>query len=90
MKVHIHDNNNVPTAQNCLGEFELEPQRTLTLHMHPGECQPCPQGHCHQATIVLVQTDKGLFVVFEGVRNPSKITLDAARPHMPVEHEPQG
>ena len=86
MKIHVHDNNEVPEKHNCLGEIELEPGKTLSLHMHSGPCHPCPQGHCHQATINILQTDKGLFVVFEGVRPPSKITLDEQAPHSEVEH----
>jgi hypothetical protein len=86
MIIHVHDNNDVPEKHNCLGEFELEPGNTLSLHLHPGECRPCPQGHCHWANISVLQTSKGLFIVFEGVRPPTKITLDQQAPHSDVAH----
>lgn len=86
MKIHVHDNNNVPVKQNCLGEFELEAGKALTLHMHLGDCELCPSGHCHQGSLSLLLIAGEIFVVLEGVMPPSKITLKETQPHTPVAH----
>jgi hypothetical protein len=90
MKIHVHDNNDIPKNQNCLGEFELEPGFNLTLHMHRGDCRPCPQGHCHQAVIGLLEVKGELFLVFEGVMAPTKTSLDKLPPHSTVTHWKEG
>lgn len=54
IKIHIHDNSKVPAGQNCLGEFKLERDKVITLHMHDGPCQLCPEGHCHHGSIGIV------------------------------------
>jgi hypothetical protein len=85
MRVHIHDNNKLP-ANNCMTHVELEPGKILTLHLHPGECQVCPEGHCHHGSIGVLLVEGELFVVFEGAKPPEKITLDDFRPRVPISH----
>jgi hypothetical protein len=86
IKVHVHDNSEVPVAQSCRGEFTLSPDKILTLHMHDGGCRLCTEGHCHEGSIALVLADGQLFVVFEGVRPPGRITHDDYRPAGRISH----
>ena len=81
MKVHIHDNNNAPQNQICLGQFELTSAKVLTLHLHPGECTLCPEGHCHFGSIGITLNEHGeLYISFEQVAPPKKLTLDDYNP----------
>jgi hypothetical protein len=81
IKVHIHDNSKAPAGQNCLGEFELERDKVITLHMHGGPCELCPEGHCHHGSIAVVIGANGdLMVVFENVLPPRRISFDDFRP----------
>lgn len=87
MKIHVHDNNDPsPEKHNCLSDEVLDPGKILTLHMHPGPCRICPKGHCHGGTINFLLIDGDLFVVLEGIRPPSQITVDETKPHAPVGH----
>ena len=87
MRVHVHDNHSPgPGKDNCLTDVELEPGEVLTLHMHPGDCRRCSNGHCHNGTINLLFVDGALFLVLEGIRQPNPITKDKAAPHSPVAH----
>ena len=87
IKVHIHDNSQVPAGQNCLGEFELVRDKTITLHMHEGECTLCPEGHCHHGSIgIVIGLNGDLMVVFERTPRPVRITFDDFRPQRRIEH----
>src|SRR5262245_57384657 len=81
IRVHIHDNSKVPVAQECLGEFELERDKIITLHMHAGECQLCPEGHCHHGSIgVCTGLDGSLMITFENTQTPERISYDGFKP----------
>lgn len=89
MKVHVHDNSRVPAEQDCLAEYELREDKIITLHMHDGECVLCPEGHCHYGSIALAYTEKRgghLFVTFEGIVPPARITQDDYRPQAEISH----
>ncbi|MGH9767209.1 MAG: hypothetical protein ACREAB_07220 [Blastocatellia bacterium] len=88
IKVHIHDNSRTPVGQNCLGEFKLEPEKIITLHMHNGTCQLCPEGHCHHGSISMLFGANGdLFVVFERSQLPSRISCDDYKPTERITHQ---
>jgi hypothetical protein len=88
IKVHIHDNSKVPAGQNCLAEHELERGKVITLHMHDGPCQLCPEGHCHHGSIgIVIGLDDSLMVVFERTPTPERITFDDFRPKNRISHE---
>ena len=81
IKVHIHDNTRVPEEQKCLAKFELERDKIITLHMHSGECQLCPEGHCHHGSIgVCFGLDGSLMIAFENVLPPKRISFDDFKP----------
>lgn len=81
IKVHVHDNSQVPSNQKCLGEFELERDKIITLHMHDGECALCPEGHCHYGSIaVCLGLDGSLMISFEAARPPERISFDDFKP----------
>ncbi|HEY7184336.1 MAG TPA: hypothetical protein VIC84_23070 [Blastocatellia bacterium] len=81
IKVHIHDNSKGPGSANCLGEFELERDKIITLHMHDGQCMLCPEGHCHHGSIgVVIGLNGDLMITFEGTRPPERVTFDDFKP----------
>jgi hypothetical protein len=81
MKVHVHDNNQAPEKQICKAAVELTTEKVLSLHMHPGECTLCPEGHCHWGSIAITLNEHGeLYISFEQVSVPNKITLDDYNP----------
>jgi len=81
MKVHVHDNNRAPVTQVCMAAHELTPNKVLTLHIHDGPRVLCPEGHCHYGSIGLTLNERGeVYVSFQGVAQPKKITLDDYNP----------
>jgi hypothetical protein len=82
MKIHIHDNNAVPVDQNCLGSFEADENKIITLHFHAGNCHLCPDGHCHNGSIAITTVGEELFLSFESIMTPIKITYDDQPPRL--------
>lgn len=81
IKVHVHDNSKVPGNQKCMGEFDLERDKIITLHMHSGECMLCPEGHCHHGSIgVCFGLDGSLMITFENAHTPKRISFDDFKP----------
>ncbi len=81
IKVHIHDNSKVPAGQNCLGEFQIARDKIITLHMHDGPCNLCPEGHCHHGSIgIVIGLNGDLMVVFERMPTPERISFDDYKP----------
>jgi hypothetical protein len=88
INVHIHDNSKVPEAQKCMGEFELERGKVITLHMHEGPCQLCPEGHCHHGSIgIVIGLNGDLMIAFESTPTPERVTFDDIRPKRRLLHE---
>jgi hypothetical protein len=88
IKVHVHDNSKVPGAQKCMGEFDLERDKIITLHMHSGECMLCPEGHCHHGSIgVCFGLDGSLMVTFENTHTPERISFDDFKPKRRFLHQ---
>lgn len=81
MKIHIHDNNSAPGKQECKARHEVDEFNVLSLHFHDGSCQLCSEGHCHSGVIALVMFQGELYVTFEGVQIPNKITFSEYHPH---------
>jgi hypothetical protein len=73
MLVHIHDHEQV---HPCIAEFELREGRVITVHLHEGDCKPCPDGYCHRGSVVLDLVDGDLFVTFESTDRPHKVTCE--------------
>jgi hypothetical protein len=85
---HVHDNNELPDGQACLAQETLTRGKVLTLHVHDGPCTLCAEGHCHYGSIALTLTEKGdVYISFERVIRPSKITLDNYNPIGKVDTE---
>lgn len=81
MKIHVHDNNRAPERQICLAAVDLTTEKVLTLHIHAGECMLCPEGHCHFGSIGITVNQWGeLYISFEQVAPPNKVTLDDYNP----------